>query len=584
MAGVFKSLDRSDVRITPFRAHKLWSDVIVNNLSGSVYTIYKADYNPISNHLDSNPLRDVFDQGNPHYEYAEPTSSNGKFQRIIHRSIDHLYYRDFLTNNKASFGSGNINRQTRFLEDKATVISMPQSKFGEAILPGSVKIVVDYAISDPTTPGNVLTGTYNIVDDSYGNLIVSGTYYGAGDGNSGIYVLTTSGSVTKSVAGEWPLEDLYKYVDIGATSFTSSFNKGTWCMESNYNNVSIGYLKSSTYPASEDMLGAVMTFTGSLSSSITIKPNVSTDYAQKYNFENGDFSISMMVRPTSYATHPSGSILISKQGPVDQLRVDQNGNIYSQTIPNKSPYRLSLKPTNNILLFEKDGGNNNVFQLTSNVPLDIDNLYHVAITKSGSVVTMNVSDRSIDYLYGHDTEIGTITLDEKDCSNLSNIYIGNSYKGDQGFDGVIDNVKIYRQALTYSDLANLHATQGVGNTYMGNVFYNHGMIVLTAIPTRFFDITSVECRGTHTIYENEISCTINPGDFQMSNNPSLQRYDSVRGDYVFQSYVSSSDFKPYVTTVGLYDDRGNLLVVGKLSQPIQTPNNTDTTFIVRYDK
>ena len=70
----------------------------------------------------------------------------------------------------------------------------------------------------------------------------------------------------------------------------------------------------------------------------------------------------------------------------------------------------------------------------------------------------------------------------------------------------------------------------------------------------------------------------------MSNNPSLQRYDSVRGDYVFQSYVSSSDFKPYVTTVGLYDDRGNLLVVGKLSQPIQTPNNTDTTFIVRYDK
>ncbi len=462
------------MRITPFRAHKLWSDTIVNNLSGSIYTIYKANYNPIPSHLDINPLRDVFDQGNPHYQYTEPTTANGKFQRVVHRSIDHLYYRDFLTNNKASFGSGNINRQTRFLEDQALVISMPQSKFGEAILPGSVKVVVDYAINDPLNPGNSLTGSYNLVDDSYGNLIVSGTYYGPVG-----YGITTTGSVTKAVAGEWPLEDLYKYVNIGATSFTSSFNKGTWCMESIYNNVSIGYLTSSTYPSSSDMLGAVMTFTSSLSSSIVIKPNVSTDYAQKYNFENGDFSISMLVRPTSYATHPSGSILISKQGPVEQLRVDENGNIYSQTIPNKSPYRLSLKQGDNILLFEKDGGNNNKFQLQSLVPLDIDNLYHVVIKKSGSVVEMIVSDD----LTFYDSISGTIALDEKDCSNLSNIYIGNSYKGDQGFDGVIDNVKIYRQALSIeitaydSDVRNLYVTQGVGNTYMGNVFYNHGMIV-----------------------------------------------------------------------------------------------------------
>jgi hypothetical protein len=583
MAGVFKSLDKSDVRITPFRTHKLWSDTIVNNLSGSIYTIYKANYNPISNHPDSNPLRDVFDQGNPYYEYAEPTSSNGKFQRVIHRSIDHLYYRDFLTNNKASFGSGNINRQTRFLEDQALVISMPQSKFGEAILPGSVKVVMESIVSDPSSPGDPIISSYSLVDDSYGNLIVSGTYYGpVGYGVSTI----GSGIVTKAVAGEWPLEDLYKYADIEATSFTSSFNKGTWCMESNYNNVSIGYLTSSTYPSSSDMLGAVMTFTSSLSSSIVIKPNISTDYAEKYNFENGDFSISMMVRPTSQPKHPSGSILLSKQGPVEQLRVDENGNIHSQTIPNKSPYRLSLVNQTSygitpdfFVLFEKDDGSASKFQVSSSVYIIPDRLYHVAVRKSGSIVSLFVSG---------DTFVSrvnkSITLDEKDCSNLSNIYIGNSYNRDQGFDGVIDNVKIYRQALSDDDITNLYVTQGVGNTYMGNVFYNHGMITLTAIPTRFANITSVESRGTHTIYENEVSCTVNPGDFQMSNNPSLQRYDAIRGDYVFQSYVSSSDFKPYVTTVGLYDDSGNLLVVGKLSQPIQTPNNTDTTFIVRYDK
>jgi hypothetical protein len=540
------------------------------------YTLYRADYNPTPSHLDSNPLRDVFDQGNPHYQYTEPITSNGKFQRIVHKSIDHLYYRDFLTNNKASFGSGNINRQMRFLEDVAQVISLPQSNFGEAILPGSVNVTVNSIID---RNGSQIMQQHNLIDDSYGNLIVSGTYYGPTGGGGFSLASTTTGSVTKSIAGEWPLEDLYKYVDIGATSFTSSFNKGTWCMESNYSNVSIGYLTSSTYPTSKDMLGAVMIFTSSLSSSIEIRPNVSTDYAQKYNFENGDFSISMMVRPTSYATHNSGSILISKQGPISQLRVDGNGNIYSETIPNKSPYRISLKQTSNILLFEKDGGYNNKFQLISGMSVDINKLHHIVITKSGSAVTMVVSDDTTTA-----TTTGTITLDEKDCSNKSNIYIGNSYNKDQGFNGVIDNVKIYRQALTINDIKNLYITQGVGNLHMGNVFYNHGMIVLTAIPTRFFDIASVESRGTHTIYENEVSCTVNPGDFQMSNNPSLQRYDAIRGDYVFQSYVSSSDFKPYVTTVGLYDDNGNLLVVGKLSQPIQTPNNTDTTFIVRYDK
>lgn len=253
------------------------------------YTLYKADYNPIPSHLDSNPLRDVFDQGNPTFEYTEPITANGKFQRIVHRSIDHLYYRDFLTNNKASFGSGNINRQTRFLEDKAQVISLPQSKFGEAILPGSVKIAMNYNIYNPAN-SSVLTGTYDLIDDSYGNLIISGTYYGPVS-DIGANNISTTGSVTKPVAGEWPLEDLYKYVDIGPVSLTSSFNRGTWCMESNYNNVSVGYITSSTFPNDVDMLGATMTFSSSLSSSIEIKPNVSTDYAQKYNFENSDLAL-----------------------------------------------------------------------------------------------------------------------------------------------------------------------------------------------------------------------------------------------------------------------------------------------------
>jgi hypothetical protein len=47
--------------------------------------------------------------------------------------------------------------------------------------------------------------------------------------------------------------------------------------------------------------------------------------------------------------------------------------------------------------------------------------------------------------------------------------------------------------------------------------------------------------------------------------------------------VTGSDFKPYATTIGLYNQRDELLVVGKLSFPYPIPTNTDITFVVRWD-
>jgi len=40
---------------------------------------------------------------------------------------------------------------------------------------------------------------------------------------------------------------------------------------------------------------------------------------------------------------------------------------------------------------------------------------------------------------------------------------------------------------------------------------------------------------------------------------------------------------PYVTTVGLYNDDNELLMVGKLGQPVRMSDETDTTFVIRYD-
>jgi hypothetical protein len=49
---------------------------------------------------------------------------------------------------------------------------------------------------------------------------------------------------------------------------------------------------------------------------------------------------------------------------------------------------------------------------------------------------------------------------------------------------------------------------------------------------------------------------------------------------VTQSLIN---FTPYVTTIGLYNDDNELLMVAKLGKPIMISPDTDMTFIVRYD-
>lgn len=599
MAGVFKSLDQSDVRLTPFRTHKLWyqdfSSLWTNintwddngtwSNSGSLnntFTIYKANYNPISNYPQSDPLLDSFDIGNSFFTANEPTTSNDKYQRVVHSSIDHLYYKYFYTNNKASFGSGNINRQLRCLEDQAYVISMPQSKFGEMILQNSVQINMSWSYAvvsgsrfNPSLPNAEVSGTWLVVDDGFGNLTISGSQFYSPYGQyvGGAYT-NYSSSVDAKVVGEWPFDEVYKYVNIGPFSHTESFNRGEWVMESIYNNVTATNLSS----ADSAMLGACLQFSSSVSSSITIKPSVVRDYDQFYNFEGGDFAISFVTVPTQAPTHSSGSILVTKLSPAEELQVDLNGNLYSQPAPNKFPYRISYVSESKKVLFEKSTGRE-TFSLTSSISMSLNTAYHIAAVKSGSLITLYVNSSG-----SNSVTSASLTFDDSLCRNKSNINIGNSYTGDQGYTGVIDNVKFYREALTENDVKILHHTLGVGNVHIGNVFYNHGMMVLTSVPTRYSKIYNTECRGSHTIYEKEVSCTINPGEFGMSCNPTLEQYDPVTNQFVYRPFVTGSDFKPFVTSVGLYDDFGNLLVIGKLNTPIQLPNNMDTTIIVRYDR
>ena len=90
---------------------------------------------------------------------------------------------------------------------------------------------------------------------------------------------------------------------------------------------------------------------------------------------------------------------------------------------------------------------------------------------------------------------------------------------------------------------------------------------------------SISFKSEYIIYEQEVRCKVGENDFNFSTNPTITSDNSGS----IASFATGSEFSPYVTTVGLYNENSELLAVAKLSQAISLSSITDTTFVIRYD-
>ena len=153
-----------------------------------------------------------------------------------------------------------------------------------------------------------------------------------------------------------------------------------------------------------------------------------------------------------------------------------------------------------------------------------------------------------------------------------------------------------------------------GQIYVGNVIYQHGIIILTGgsrkdglgetgeygdenygtsiYGGRNFDAndvlnfvtgSNVTCSfsSSFNFYETQYKCTAGESEFTLTQNPSI--ISSSRNGAVYK-FATGSYFEPYITTVGLYDNNRELLAVGKLAKPVQTSRTTDTTILVNIDR
>ena len=54
------------------------------------------------------------------------------------------------------------------------------------------------------------------------------------------------------------------------------------------------------------------------------------------------------------------------------------------------------------------------------------------------------------------------------------------------------------------------------------------------------------------------------------------------GDFIKKMFVSGTA-NPYITSIGLYNDDGQMLAVGKLAEPVEKRDDIDMNFIIRWD-
>jgi hypothetical protein len=178
-----------------------------------------------------------------------------------------------------------------------------------------------------------------------------------------------------------------------------------------------------------------------------------------------------------------------------------------------------------------------------------------------------------------------------------------------------------------------------GTTIVGDVFYDHGLVVYThtaSLNTTLTGDWQIDFKSTETIYENEYLLIVNEDEFNISQNPSAvvkvggvtSTFTDTNGitrtineeqpvryirkkttldngttlDFRYGSGVNSaisggfehidlsgsidttgSFLTPFITTIGLYDDNCDLVAVAKLPQPIKSEPDFPVNFIVRFD-
>jgi|TARA_R110000824_G_scaffold1362_1_gene6896 hypothetical protein len=406
------------------------------------------------------------------------------------------------------------------LQEKANVFSIPRGLFGEKIKPGSIKL------SD--TSNSI---TFDIRDDGEGNLYDHAYSSSFAAWKTGSFKVTESLSVGGSGSqvgnafyeqGMLVFTDTGSYKDVGfGTSYTLEFKATQTHYEHEYVVVANQYEYNAT-----TNISATLDRSG---------------------------SISITAGAQDIITDIEGAPLLDEFG-----RVQWTGN---------SPYNM-LPP-----------GSGPRGDLVTNGDF-----------------TQVIAGNGTATLGGWVTN-GTATVNTGSTGGLYLTASAGAYPSSQA--RVIQEVST-KIGKKYLLTGRFQPTDTFANGAQGNVvieengYFAGTHIAMTGgIPaTQKFNLAFTATKETHHIILTMEKNTVN--DAAIWDNISLKEwhgFNSGIGDYkssyeatdTYNNFVTHSEFRPYVTQIGLYDAKNQLLGHAKLGRPIKLDDKYDTSFVIRFD-
>tara|TARA_A100001201_G_scaffold141715_1_gene137848 strand:+ start:4425 stop:6212 length:1788 start_codon:yes stop_codon:yes gene_type:complete len=589
--SVFQPIKQNDVQQRPIKAYKRYR-ISGPGFANDGYIAHDGVYRDNVPHIFADTGQGV---GTRVFPVNAIDATN---KHVIWNQIDHRFYRTYGPGTVFDFSD--IQAQKRSLWVSASIFTAPYGQVGEKFKIGTFNLT------------SSLGGTtIHLEDDSKGNLIdpliLSSRFASAS--NNFFYL-----SFNDTYREFNDYEELGVYPKETITYKLSNVTKKA-SVRSVAGNNTLSIVKGVTVTGSMDWIpkggvpsGLGAHFTGS--SHIRIPHHDKFDRFNKCD----DWTISFWFKPLDIHT---GTILTKRSLKTEDFLDKIDGKRKQRTISHdmisdavlsngdRAPFDISYScfaSGTQIFFTNGDGAKRTVISFSdlAGHPHTAGNWAHYAFVNSASMVSA----------YKDGIKITSASfLPDAPVSNDYDVVIGNRSEKQVLNNNVhIAEMRMYDYAVSQTGIESLADRNYISaslyqTNVIGNVFYKNGQAVVSSpLPKYnsgsgvFGNPVDITYRGTHTLYENEVLVRIPKDTFNVSMNPtstyrpatdnrpicSTNHKDVIPGELRKPLFVSGT-LKPYITTIGLYDDKSRMLATAKLSTPVQKLDDVDMNFIVRWD-
>lgn len=225
--------------------------------------------------------------------------------------------------------------------------------------------------------------------------------------------------------------------------------------------------------------------------------------------------------------------------------------------------------------------------------------------------------------YKFSSQYGDKSTQELSLISIPSVFFGSCIK-----KGTVE-LSISRDGIIYSKIQDtrlngelIETTGSSTGSVAGVVLYNEGFILLTGswnndpvVPWKLFSTGSQEIMDSCSFYVNfngvnpiqtiTMMAHASKGEFNHSNNPTYVKYGEAINynsttssisysepdfleiknitKYPYENFSGSLEKQTYISKIGLYDDKKNLIGIAKLAKPVRKSESRDFTFKLKLD-